>query len=77
MAGPLTYRDAGVDVEGKARLLETLGPTITQTFGPDVSPWGGFAGILRLPAGTEQIGITIDGVGTKTDIARGPGRARR
>lgn len=76
MARPLTYRDAGVDVEGKARLLETLGAAITQTFGPDISPWGGFAGILRLPAGTSQIAITIDGVGTKTVLARRLGQDR-
>jgi len=76
VAGPLTYRDAGVDVEGKARLLETLGAAITQTYGPDVSPWGGFAGILRLPAGTSQIAITIDGVGTKTVLARRLGQDR-
>src|SRR3989304_4412272 len=34
VAGPLTYRDAGVDVGGKARLLGTLGAAVTQTYGP-------------------------------------------
>ncbi len=76
MAGPLTHCDAGVDTDGKARLLETLGAAITQTFGQDTSPWGGFAGVLRLPAGAAQIAITIDGVGTKTVLARRLGADR-
>lgn len=66
----LTYRDAGVDVEGKSRLLDELAPLITQTFTGDVSPWGGFAGALALPAGAGRVAFTIDGVGTKTILAR-------
>jgi len=73
---PLTYRRAGVDLEGKARLLEALGPLIARTFGPDVSPWGGFAGVLRLPAWVDRLALTVDGVGTKTLLARRLGRDR-
>ncbi len=76
MARPLTYRQAGVDVVGKARLLGALGPLIARTFGPDVSPWGGFAGVLRLPAGADRLALTVDGVGTKTLLARRLGRDR-
>ncbi len=73
---PLSYRRAGVDVAGKARLLEALGPLVVRTFGPDVSPWGGFAGVLNLPGGADRLALTVDGVGTKTLLARRLGRDR-
>ncbi|MDR7464824.1 MAG: hypothetical protein QN209_09015, partial [Armatimonadota bacterium] len=66
VARPLTYRRAGVDVAGKSRLLEALGPLVARTLGSDISPWGGFAGVLRLPGGADRLALTVDGVGTKT-----------
>jgi phosphoribosylformylglycinamidine cyclo-ligase len=72
----VTYRDAGVDIEGKAYLLAELGSAIQQTHGTTAGGWGGFAGVVRLPAGSGALAVTIDGAGTKTVIARWLGRDR-
>ncbi len=72
----LTYGRAGVDVDGKARLLAGLAPTIAATHtGAVAAGIGAFAGALRLgPPGEGYLAATVDGVGTKTLIARRAGR---
>ena len=72
----LTYRGAGVDVGAKARLLEGLAPAITSTYTDAVGAGlGAFAGAVRLaPSGAGFLLATVDGVGTKTLIARQMGR---
>lgn len=72
----LTYERAGVDVDGKARLLAELTPTITATHtGAVAAGIGAFAGALRLdPQGAGYLAATVDGVGTKTLLARRAGR---
>ncbi len=73
---PLTYERAGVDVEGKVRLLAELTPAITATYtGAVAAGIGAFAGALRLdPQGAGYLAATVDGVGTKTLLARQAGR---
>ncbi|MDR7483083.1 MAG: phosphoribosylformylglycinamidine cyclo-ligase [Armatimonadota bacterium] len=68
----LSYRDAGVDVEGKERLLERLASSIRATHSPRViAGLGAFAGALALSAADAgALVATTDGVGTKTLLAR-------
>jgi phosphoribosylformylglycinamidine cyclo-ligase len=75
-AGGLTYRGAGVDIEAKACLLESLVPVIRSTYtGAVALGAGGFAGAVRLePPEAGTIVATIDGVGSKTLLARRLGR---
>ncbi len=72
----ITYRGAGVDVSAKARLLEGLAPAITSTYTDAVGAGlGAFAGAVRLaPPSAGFLLATVDGVGTKTLIARQMGR---
>ncbi len=72
----LTYERAGVDVDGKARLLAELTPAIAATHTSAVAVGvGAFAGALRLdPQDAGYLAATVDGVGTKTLLARRVGR---
>lgn len=71
----LTYRDAGVDVEAKTRLLASLAGAIAATHGEAVATGpGAFAGALRLAPGVGFVTASTDGVGTKTLLARRAGR---
>jgi phosphoribosylformylglycinamidine cyclo-ligase len=67
-----TYRQAGVDIEAKSRMLDDLAPVIAATHSQNVvAGVGAFAGALRL--GPDQSGFllaTTDGVGTKILVAR-------
>lgn len=73
----LTYRGAGVDTDAKTRLLADLAETIRATHGPGVvAGMGAFAGAMRLSTGDTLVFATVDGVGTKTLLARQAGRDR-
>ncbi|MGH2375405.1 MAG: phosphoribosylformylglycinamidine cyclo-ligase [bacterium] len=73
----LTYRDAGVDTGAKTRLLGDLAEIIRATHGTSVAAGiGAFAGALRLPSGDTLVLATVDGVGTKTLLARQMGLDR-
>ncbi|MGQ0551086.1 MAG: phosphoribosylformylglycinamidine cyclo-ligase [Armatimonadota bacterium] len=73
----LTYQSAGVDTEAKTRLLSRLADTIRATHSDNVAAGiGAFAGALRLPAGEALVFATVDGVGTKTLLARRAGLDR-
>lgn len=68
-----TYRESGVDIDAGQRLVEAIGPSVTQTWGPDVlGGFGGFAAGIRIPAGYQSpvLMMTTDGVGTKLEVAR-------
>lgn len=73
---PATYREAGVDTDAKTHILTEAASTIQSTFVAEASGWGGFAGVLRLPAGIGSLAVTIDGAGTKATLARTLGRDR-
>ncbi len=69
---PLTYRDAGVDVDAGDEVVRRIAPIARSTFRPEVlGGIGGFAGFVRVPTGyTEPVLVSsTDGVGTKLKVA--------
>lgn len=79
-APPLTYREAGVDIEAADAFVERIAKTSRRTHGPEVLPFmSAFAGLFRLPLGNiadPVLAAACDGVGTKLLIAREYGRYR-
>lgn len=78
MTEPLTYRDAGVDIDEAHRALRSVIPNIQSTHNDGVvAGIGGFGGLFRAEfAGMERplLVSSIDGVGTKTKVATMVGR---
>ena len=73
----VTYKDAGVDIDAGARLVDEIGPLARSTARAEVlSGLGGFAGLCALPSGyREPILVSgTDGVGTKLKSALATGR---
>jgi len=72
-AGPITYRDAGVDIERKKEGLDRVRSRIQSTFSPQVaSDVGSFGALFSLAelAGSDSLLVTsVDGVGTKLMVA--------
>ena len=70
---PLTYKDAGVDIEAGNALVDRIRPLAAETRRPGtVSEIGGFAGLFDLKkAGFSDpiLVSTTDGVGTKLRVA--------
>ena len=69
---PLTYREAGVDIDAGDALVERIKPLAAATrIAEVVSDVGGFAGLCRVPEGIEDPVLVsgTDGVGTKLKIA--------
>jgi len=69
---PITYIEAGVDIDAGDRLVERLKPLARATrIAEVVSDVGGFAGLCRVPAGVEEPVLVAgaDGVGTKLKVA--------
>jgi phosphoribosylformylglycinamidine cyclo-ligase len=69
---PVTYRDAGVDIDAGEDLVERIKPLAKSTRIPEVvSDVGGFAGLCSLPLGIEDPLLVsgTDGVGTKLKLA--------
>ncbi len=75
---PLTYRDAGVDIDEGERLVELIKPAAKSTARPGAeAALGGFAAALDPKAAGFKDPIilaTTDGVGTKLKIAIDTGR---
>jgi phosphoribosylformylglycinamidine cyclo-ligase len=70
--GPLTYRDAGVDIDAGDELVDRIKPLVRRTLRPEVlGDLGGFAGMCALPAGYRNpvLVACTDGVGTKLELA--------
>jgi phosphoribosylformylglycinamidine cyclo-ligase len=78
-ASPLTYRDAGVNIDAGDEMVQRIRPLVRRTFTPRVmDQFGGFAGLFRLDYNEKLfkqnyrepvlVGCT-DGVGTKLKIA--------
>jgi phosphoribosylformylglycinamidine cyclo-ligase len=69
----ITYRDAGVDIEGGNRLVERIKPLAERTRRPGVvSGLGGFGGLFELPVDRYRRPVLVsgtDGVGTKLRLA--------
>src|SRR5690242_15165118 len=69
---PLTYRDAGVDIEAGDEAVRRIGPLARATFRPEVlGGIGAFAGFVKVPAGYREpvLVSSTDGVGTKLKVA--------
>jgi phosphoribosylformylglycinamidine cyclo-ligase len=78
-ASPITYRDAGVDIDAGEEMVDRIRPLVRRTFTPRVMDhYGGFAGLFRLDYNEQLfkqnyrepvlVGCT-DGVGTKLKVA--------
>jgi len=69
---PLTYRDAGVDIEAGDEAVRRIAPLAKATFRPEVlGGIGAFAGFVRVPAGYREpvLVSSTDGVGSKLKVA--------
>jgi phosphoribosylformylglycinamidine cyclo-ligase len=74
---PLTYRDAGVDIDAGDELVERIKPHVKRTLRPEViGGLGGFGALFGVPRGYEDPVLVsgTDGVGTKLKVAFATGR---
>ena len=71
---PLTYKDAGVDIDAGNELVERIKPLVTRTRRAEVlAGIGGFGGLFALPPGRYEEPVLVsgtDGVGTKLMLAQ-------
>jgi len=77
-ATPLTYRDAGVDIDAGDALVERIKPHVRRTLRPEVlGGLGGFGSLVEIPPGRWRRPVLVagtDGVGTKLRLAIDTGR---
>lgn len=70
---PLSYRDAGVDIDAGNALVDSIKPAVEATHGPEVlDGLGGFGGLFRMPVERYREPVLVsgtDGVGTKLRLA--------
>jgi len=75
---PLTYKDAGVDIDAGNELVERIKPLVARTQRPEVlAGLGGFGGLFALPPNRYREPVLVsgtDGVGTKLMLAQQLGR---
>jgi phosphoribosylformylglycinamidine cyclo-ligase len=71
---PLTYKDAGVDIDAGNALVDRIRPLVARTTRPEVlAGLGGFGGLFALPPGRYREPVLVsgtDGVGTKLKLAQ-------
>ena len=71
---PLTYKDAGVDIDAGSDLVERIKPLVKRTMRPEVlAGLGGFGGLFALPPNRYREPVLVsgtDGVGTKLKLAQ-------
>jgi phosphoribosylformylglycinamidine cyclo-ligase len=71
---PLTYKDAGVDIDAGNELVERIKPLVKRTQRPEVlAGLGGFGGMFALVPGRYREPVLVsgtDGVGTKLMLAQ-------
>ena len=76
-SSPLTYRDAGVDIDAGDALVERIKPHARRTMRPGVlAGIGGFGALFEVPKGYREPVLVsgTDGVGTKLKLAFELGR---
>ena len=69
---PLTYADAGVDIEAADEAIRRFVPHVRSTFRPEVlTDIGGFGSMVAIPRGYDEPVLVsgTDGVGTKALVA--------
>ncbi len=74
---PLTYRDAGVDIDAGNEVVERIKPLVKRTFRPEVmGGLGGFGALFNLTGKYREPVLVsgTDGVGTKLKLAQTLGR---
>ena len=75
---PLTYQDAGGDIDAGNELVERIKPLVKRTLRPEVlAGIGGFGGLFALPPERYREPVLVsgtDGVGTKLMRAKQAGR---
>ena len=73
MTNPLTYKDAGVDIDAGNSLVERIKPLAAKTSRKEVlAGLGGFGGLFAIPPDRYQEPVLVaatDGVGTKLKLA--------
>src|SRR5258707_5603496 len=66
---PVTYRDAGVDIDAGDELVERIKPRVKRTMRPEVlAGIGGFGALVEVPLGRYRkpgLGSGTGGVGTQ------------
>jgi phosphoribosylformylglycinamidine cyclo-ligase len=71
---PISYRDAGVDIDAGNSLVERIKPMVKKTMRPEVlTGLGGFGGLFELPVQRYRRPVLVsgtDGVGTKLKLAQ-------
>ena len=74
----LSYRDAGVDIDAGAELVEQIKPHVTRTLRPEVmGGLGGFGALFEIPLDRYSKPVLVsgtDGVGTKLKLANQLGK---
>ena len=69
MTNPLTYKDAGVDIDAGNSLVERIKPLVARTSRKEVlASLGGFGGLFAIPPDRYEEPVLVsctDGVGTK------------
>jgi phosphoribosylformylglycinamidine cyclo-ligase len=75
---PITYKDAGVDIEAGDELVERIKPAVKRSMRPGVlGGLGGFGALFEIPLDRYQKPVLVsgtDGVGTKLRLAIETGR---
>jgi len=70
---PLSYRDAGVDIDAGSQLVEQIKPHVARTMRPEVmGGLGGFGALFEVPLDRYKKPVLVsgtDGVGTKLKLA--------
>ncbi len=70
---PVTYREAGVDIDAGDELVERIKPHVKRSMRPEVlAGIGGFGSLVELPSGRYRNPVLVsgtDGVGTKLRLA--------
>jgi phosphoribosylformylglycinamidine cyclo-ligase len=75
---PVTYRDAGVDIDAGEELVERIKPRVKRSMRPEVlAGIGGFGALVEVPLDRYRKPVLVsgtDGVGTKLRLAIDTGR---
>ncbi len=71
---PLSYRDAGVDIDAGNEFVDRIKPIVKKTMRPEVlAGLGGFGGLFEIPTDRYRKPVLVsgtDGVGTKLKLAQ-------